>query len=321
MKIVKWIAGAMLACGLTTGMAAAQDYPAKTVRIICPYAPGGTVDLLARLMADRLTEYWGRQVIVENMPGAAGQVATQYVSTQEADGYTWLITASGHAINHLLYSNLPYDGFGDFSTVTQLGRGPLVLAVNKDSKYTNLADFIAAAKEQPGKLTYGHAGTGTSSHLSGALLAYSAGIELRGIPYKGGALALTDLMGGQIDSNFNIVPEAIAQIKDGAVKALGTTGADRAQSLPEIPTIAETVPGYSFGAYWIILGPDGVPDEIIAKVNEGMNRALKEPAVIERLASLGVEAMGTSPADVAELMRSDAEKWKPIFEAAGIKPQ
>lgn len=321
MKAMKFLAGLLCALGLSAGAVAAQNFPAKTVRIICPYSPGGTVDILARVMADRLSEYWGQQVIVENRPGVAGQVATRYVAAQPADGYTWLITASGHPINHLLYKDLPYDGFKDFSPVTQLGRGSLVLVVNKDSKYATLADFLAEAKEKKDKLTYGHVGLGTSSWMAGALLEHMTGIKLLGIPYKGGVPALTDLMGGQIDSNFNIIPEAIAQIKAGSVKALATTGSERAQALPDVPTISETVPDYSFGAYWIILGPAGVPDDIVAKVNEGMNRALKEPAVIERLSTLGVEPMGTTPDQVAELMREDAEKWKPIFDAAGIQPQ
>ncbi|MFA5488781.1 MAG: tripartite tricarboxylate transporter substrate binding protein [Candidimonas sp.] len=321
MKAVKFFAGLLCALALSAGAVAAENFPSKTVRIICPYSPGGTVDILARVMADRLSEYWGQQVIVENRPGVAGQVATRYVATQPADGYTWLITASGHPINHLLYKDLPYDGFKDFSPVTQLGRGSLVLVVNKDSKFATLADFLAEARQGKDKLTYGHVGIGTSSWMGGALLEHMTGVKLLGIPYKGGVPALTDLMGGQIDSNFNIIPEAIAQIKAGSVKALATTGEQRAQTLPDVPTIGETVPGYSFGAYWIILGPAGVPDDIVAKVNEGMNRALKEPAVIERLSTLGVEPMGTTPEQVAELMREDAKKWKPIFDAAGIQPQ
>lgn len=306
---------------MSASATAAENFPTKTVRIICPYSPGGTVDILARLMADRLSEYWDQQVIVENRPGVAGQVATRYVAGQPADGHTWLITASGHPINHLLYKDLPYDGFKDFTPVTQLGQGSLVLVVNKDSGYSSLDDFVSAAKEAKEKLTYGHAGLGTSSWMGGALLEHMADIKLLGIPYKGGIPALTDLIGGQIDSNFNIIPEAITQIKAGGVTALATTGAERTQALPDVPTVAETVPGYSFGAYWIILGPAGVPDDIVAKVNKEMVRALKEPAVTERLAALGIEPMGTSPDEVAQLMRNDADKWKPIFEAAGIQPQ
>lgn len=321
MKVVKFLTGILGALALSTGAVATESFPTKTVRIICPYSPGGTVDILARLMAEKLSEYWGQQVIVENRPGVAGQVATRYVAAQPADGYTWLITASGHPINHLLYKDLPYDGFEDFSPVTQLGRGSLVLVVNKDSKYSTLAEFLSAAKKEKDKLTYGHVGLGTSSWMAGALLEHMTDIKLLGIPYKGGVPALTDLIGGQIDSNFNIIPEAIAQIKAGSVKPLATTGDERAQTLPDVPTIAETVPGYSFGAYWIILGPAGVPDDIILKVNEGMNRALKEPSVIERLSTLGVEPMGTTPEQVAELMREDARKWEPIFDAAGIQPQ
>ncbi len=321
MKMLRFLVGVLTAFAATTGAAVADTFPSKTVRIICPYSPGGTVDILARVMADKLSKYWGQSVIVENRPGVAGQVATRYVATQPADGYTLLITASGHAINHLLYKDLSYDSFKDFSPVTQLGRGSLVLVVNKDSKYSNLADFIAAAKEGKEKVSYGHAGLGTSSWMAGALLEHMTNTRLLGVPYKGGIPALMDLIGGQIDSNFNIIPEAIAQIKAGSVKALATTGSARAQALPDVPTVAETVPGYSFGAYWIILAPAGVPANVVAKVNEGMNRALKEPDVVERLSNLGVEPMGTSPNQVAELMRADAIKWKPIFDAAGIKPQ
>lgn len=320
-KLLRFLVGVLTAFAAMTGAAVADTFPSKTVRIICPYSPGGTVDILARVMAEKLSKYWGQQVIVENRPGVAGQVATRYVATQPADGYTLLITASGHPINHLLYKDLAYDSFKDFSPVTQLGRGSLVLVVNKDSKYANLADFIAAAKTGKEKVSYGHVGLGTSSWMGGALLEHMTNTKLLGVPYKGGVPALTDLMGGQIDSNFNIIPEAIAHIKAGSVKALATTGSARAQALPDVPTVSETVPGYSFGAYWIILGPAGVPANVVSKVNEGMNRALKEPDVVERLSNLGVEPMGTSPNQVAELMREDARKWKPIFDAAGIKPQ
>jgi tripartite-type tricarboxylate transporter receptor subunit TctC len=296
-------------------------FPERPITLVVPYGAGGTVDLWGRMLGEKLTEYWGQPVVVDNRPGAAGQVGTEHVASSDPDGYTWLVTASGHPISHLLYDNLPYDAFEDFTFVTQLGRGPLVMVVREDSQFETLAEFLEAAQAAPGELAYGHAGVGTSSHLSGALLADLAGVEFNDIPYRGGTASMADLLAGSLDFNFNIIPEAFGQLQDGSVRALGVTSAERTPALADVPAISETVPDYEFGAWWVIIGPAGVPEEIVEKMHEGLVRGLGEEDVLDRLATLGIEPLGTTPEEVEQLMDSERDTWARIFEAQGITPQ
>src|SRR6202140_3092265 len=233
---------AMVAAG---GTASAQSsFPSKPVRIFVPYAAGGGVDILARTLGDMVSRQWGQTVVVENRPGAGGVVASQALVAAPPGGYTLIVVASGHATNPFLYPKIPYDTFKDFTPISLLASSPNVLLVRADSPFKTLADMIAQARSKPGSLSFGHAGTGTSTHLAGELLKNLARIDISAISYKGGAPAINDLLGGQIPLSFNNTPEASGQLEAGTLRALAVTTASRTPFLPNVPAIAETVPGY-----------------------------------------------------------------------------
>jgi tripartite-type tricarboxylate transporter receptor subunit TctC len=267
-----------------------------------------------------LSSRWGRAVVIENRPGAGGMVASEAAAKAAPDGYTLIIVATGHALNPHLYAKLPYDSFNDFTPLSLIGTSPNMLLVRTDSPIRTLADLIAAARERPGQISFGHAGNGTSPHLAGELLKYMAKIDITPIPYKGGAPALTDLIGGHIPMTFNNIPESIAQITAGTVRPLGVTTAIRSPVLPNVPTIAESgLPGFDTGVWWGLLGPAGLPGDIKAKLAKDCIEAVNAPTVKARLLALGATPIGGSPAEFAALIRSDYEKWAPIIKAAGIR--
>jgi tripartite-type tricarboxylate transporter receptor subunit TctC len=303
------------------GTTLAQDaFPARPVHLLVPFAPGGAVDIVARTLGDELASRWGRGVVVENRPGAGGMVATEAVAKAAPDGYTLIIVATGHALNPHLYAKLPYDSFKDFTPLSLIGTSPNMLLVRADSPMKTLADLIAAARERPGQISYGHAGNGTSPHLAGELLKYMAKIDITPIPYKGGAPALTDLIGGHIPMTFNNIPESIAQIMAGTVRPLGVTTAIRSPVLPDVPTIAESgLPGFDTGVWWGLIGPAGLPADIKAKLAKDCADAVNTPTVKARLLALGATPIGSTPEQFAALIRSDYEKWGPIIKAAGIR--
>jgi tripartite-type tricarboxylate transporter receptor subunit TctC len=303
------------------GMARAQiAFPSRPVHVLVPFAPGGAVDIVARTLGDELSSRWGRAVVVENRPGAGGVVASEAAAKAAPDGYTLIIVATGHALNPHLYAKLPYDSFNDFTPLSLIGTSPNMLLVRADSPFKTLTDLIAAARERPGQITYGHAGNGTSPHLAGELLKYMAKIDITPIPYKGGAPALTDLIGGHIPMTFNNIPESIAQIMAGTVRPLGVTTAVRSPVLPDVPTIAESgLPGFDTGVWWGLLGPGGLPRDIAAKLAKDCADAVGAPAVKARLIALGATPLGSSPAEFAALIRADYEKWGPVIKAAGIR--
>jgi tripartite-type tricarboxylate transporter receptor subunit TctC len=309
---------AMVAAG---GMASAQSFPSKPVRIFVPYAAGGGVDILARTLGDVVSRQWGQPVVVENRPGAGGVVASQTLVTSPPDGYTLIVVASGHATNPFLYPKIPYDTFKDFAPISLLASSPNILLVRADSPFKTLGDMIAQARAKPGSLSFGHAGTGTSTHLAGELLKNLAGIDLNAIPYKGGAPSINDLLGGQIPMSFNNGPESVGQLEAGTVRALAVTTASRAPFLPDVPSMAETVPGYDTEVWWGLLGPAGMPPDLVAKLSHDFVAALNTEAVKERLAKLGAAPIGTSPEQFDARIRADYRKWGPIIEAAGIKAE
>jgi tripartite-type tricarboxylate transporter receptor subunit TctC len=302
------------------GIAHAQDaFPSRPVHVLVPFAPGGAVDIVARTLGDELSSRWGRAVVVENRPGAGGVVASEAEAKAAPDGYTLILVATGHALNPHLYAKLPYDSFNDFTPISLIGTSPNMLLVRADSPFKTLTDLIAAARARPGQITYGHAGNGTSPHLAGELLKYMAKIDITPIPYKGGAPALTDLIGGHIPMTFNNIPESIAQIMAGTVRPLGMTTAVRSPVLPDVPTIAEAgLPGFDTGVWWGLLGPGGLPPDITAKLAKDTADAVNAAAVKTRLIALGATPVGSSPAQFAALIRADYEKWGPIIKAAGI---
>ena len=313
-------AGAGLALS-GAGLAQTQAYPNKRVRILVGFAPGGIVDTLARLLADRLTRTMGQPFVVENRPGAGGVIASQAVVTSPPDGYTLVMVASGHATNPLLYPKIPYDTFKDFTAISLLASSPNILLVRSDSPFKTVADVITAAKTRPGNLSFAHAGTGTSTHLAGELFKSLARIDLNAIPYKGGAPAINDLLGGQIPMSFNNSPESVGQLQAGTLRALAVTTADRAPFLPKVPSMLESVSGYDTGVWWGLLGPANLPPEVLAKLSNDFVAALNTDAVRERLGKLGASPIGSSPEQFETKIREDYEKWAPIIKAAGIRTE
>jgi tripartite-type tricarboxylate transporter receptor subunit TctC len=318
---------AALAAGLAllawSGAGLAQDaFPSKPVRLLVPFPAGGAVDIVARTIADDLGRRWGQSVVIDNRPGAGGVIATQALATAAPDGYTLILIATGHALNPHMYAKLPYDPFKDFTPLSLVGSAPNMLLVRTDSPFKSVTDVLTAARQRPGYLSYGHAGTGTSPHLAGELLKYMAKVDIRGIPYKGGAPSLNDLVGGHIPMSFNNVPESIAQIKAGSIRALGVTTAARTEVLPDVPTIAEAaVPDYDTKVWWGFLGPANLPEAVKDKLARDCAEAVKTPAVLERLRALGASPAGSTPEVFADFIRAEYEKWGPVIQAAGIKPE
>jgi tripartite-type tricarboxylate transporter receptor subunit TctC len=315
------IAAAAVTMFTAVGVASAQSFPSKPVHIFVPYAAGGGVDILARTLGDVVSRHWGQTVVVENRPGAGGVVASQALVTSPPDGYTLIVVASGHATNPFLYPKIPYDTFNDFAPISLLASSPNILLVRADSPFKTLADVIAQARSRPGSLSFAHAGTGTSTHLAGELLKSLARIDMNAIPYKGGAPAINDLLGGQIPMSFNNGPESVGQIEGGTVRALAVTTAARASFLPDVPSMAETVPGYDTEVWWGLLGPAGMPRDLVEKLSHDFVAALNTEAVKERLTKLGASPIGSSPQQFDAKIRADYRKWGPIIEAAGIKAE
>jgi tripartite-type tricarboxylate transporter receptor subunit TctC len=304
------------------GTASAQStFPTKPVHIYVPYAAGGGVDILTRTLGDVVSRQWGQTVVVENRPGAGGVVASQALVQSPPDGYTLIMVASGHATNPFLYPKIPYDTFKDFTPVSLLASSPNILLVRKDSPFKNIGEVIAGARAKPGTLSVAHAGTGTSTHLAVELFKSLAKVDLAAIPYKGGAPAINDLLGGQIRLSFNNGPESVGQLQAGTVRALAVTTAGRAPFLPDVPSIGETVAGYDTEVWWGLLGPGGMPRDVVEKLSHDFVAALNTDAVKERLTKLGAEPIGSTPLAFDKKIHDDYEKWGPIIQAAGIKAE
>ena len=317
-----WATAVVAVMSAVTGTTFAQSpFPSKPVRIFVPYAAGGGVDTIARTLGDVVSKQWAQPVVVENRPGAGGVVASQALVASPADGYTLIVVASGHPTNPFLYPKIPYDTFRDFTPISLLASSPNILLVRADSPFKTLADMIAQARAKPGSLSFGHAGIGTSTHLAGELLKKLAGIDLNAIPYKGGALAMNDLLGGQIPLSFNNGPESIGQLQAGTVRALAVTTAARTPLLPDVPSMSETIPGYDTEVWFGLLGPGGMPAELVAKLSRDFVAALNTDAVRERLTRLGVVPIGSSSQQFDAKIHADYEKWGPIITAAGMKAE
>lgn len=309
----------MLATG---GLASAQSpFPSRPVHILVPYSAGGGVDILARTLGDAVSRQWGQSIVVENRPGAGGVVASQALVTSAPDGYTLIVVASGHATNPFLYPKIPYDTFKDFTPISLLASSANVLLVRADSPFKTLGDMIAQARAKPASLSFGHAGNGTSTHLAGELLKNLARIDIDAIPYKGGAPAINDLLGGQISMSFNNMPEASGQLAAGTLRALAVTTSSRTPFLPSVPSIGETVPGYDTEVWWGLLGPAGMSPELVAKLSRDFVAALNTEPVKERLSKLGASPIASSPQQFDAKIRAEYEKWGPIIKAAGVKAE
>jgi tripartite-type tricarboxylate transporter receptor subunit TctC len=318
------IAAVAIVCTAFGPAARAQDaYPSKPVHLLVPFPPGGAVDIVARTLADELGKRWTQaNIIIENRPGAGGTIAAEATAKAAPDGYTLAVVASGHAIVPFLYPKLGYDVFADFTPISLLGNSPNLVLVRADSAVKTLGDLIALARAKPGQLSYGHAGNGTSPHLAAELMKATAKIDITAVPYKGGAPALNDLLGGHIPVSLNNVPESIAQIRAGTVRPLAVTTAARSPLLPDVPTIAESgLAGYDTGVWWALVAPAHLPEAVKAKINRDAADAMKAPAVKERFTTLGAVPVGSTSEELAALIRRDHDKWGPIIKAAGIQAE
>ena len=300
---------------------AQAPYPHQPIRIVVPVPPGGATDIMARAVAQRLTEAWNAQVFVDNRPGAGGNVGAELVAKAPSDGYTLLMgTVGTHAINGSLYPRMPYDAMKDFAPIVLVAAVPNVLEVNPALPVNSVAELIAYAKANPGKLNFASSGSGTSIHLSGELFKVMAGVQMTHVPYKGSAPALTDLMGGQVQLMFDNLPPSLPQIKAGKLRALAVTTATRAPALPDVPTIAEAgLPGYESSSWFGLLAPAGTPRDIVVKLNAEIAGWLATPEAKEKLTAIGAIAMGGSPEDFAKHIAAETTKWAGVVKASGAK--
>lgn len=298
----------------------AQGYPSRPVRIIVPYGAGSTPDVVSRLMGPKLGETWGQQVVVENVVGANGIVGTEALVKAPKDGHTLAMIAANHVVTPALYSKIPFDPVKDITPVTAIGAVQFVLLAHPALPVANLQELIALAQAKPGDLTFGSAGNGSPGHLAGQLLNSMAKIELVHVPYKAITQALTDNIGGQIRLTMSPTPAGMPHVRSGRLRALAVTGATRSKAAPEVPTMAEAgVPGYALTAWMGLVGPAGLPRELVGKLAEDFNRVLRMPDIAERLASQGVDLMGSSPAEFASLLEADLGKWGRLAREAGAK--
>ena len=314
------VAALVLFTALTgIGSAYALDYPTKAVKWVVPYPPGGTTDVLARIMAQWLSEKMGQQFIIENKPGAGNNIGVEFVVNSPPDGYTILLVNPANGINATLYKNLNYNFIRDIAPVAGLVRTPNVMEVTNAFPAKNVAEFIAYCKANPGKINMASSGSGTSVHLSGELFKSMTGCEMLHVPYKGAGPALADLIGGQVQVLFDNLPSSIGHIKGGKIRALAVTSAQPEPSLPGVPTVAETVPGYEATAWFGIGVPKGTPREVIDKLNAEVNRALADPKMRERLAELGGKPIAGTPEDFGKVIAAETAKWEKVVNSSGAK--
>jgi tripartite-type tricarboxylate transporter receptor subunit TctC len=315
------LAAAAAALAVAAPTAGAQNYPTRPVRIIVGFPAGGTTDIAARLIAQSLSERLGQQFIVENRPGAATNLATEAVVRAPADGYTLLAVTATNTINASLYEKLNFNLVRDIVMVAGILRSPLVLEVHPSVPVKTGPELIAYAKANPGKMTMASFGTGTSSHVAGELFKMTSGVNMLHVPYRGSAPMLTDLIGGQVQAALDNLPASIEHIKAGKLRALAVTTAARSDSIPDVPTVAEFLPGLETSA-WVAIGlPRNTPAEIIDKLNREINAALADPKMKARAADLGATVYPGSPADFDRLVAEEAERWAKVVKFAGLKPE
>jgi tripartite-type tricarboxylate transporter receptor subunit TctC len=306
---------------LVSGVAAAQDkWPTKPITYIVPFPAGGTTDTLARIIGQKLSVALGQPIIVDNKPGAGGNIGSDFVAKSKPDGYTILGgTISSHAINASLYPKMPYDAVKSFAPITLIGTNPNVLIVHPDNPAKSVSDLIAQAKAKPGTLTFASAGNGTSQHLAGELFKLLAKVDIVHVPYKGSAPAIQDVMGGQVTMMFDTTVVAGPQIKAGKVRALGVTSAKRIKAFENIPPIAESVPGYEIVSWQGIFAPAGTPPEIVKRLNSEIVAILKMPDVRQRMEDLGLDTVANSPEEFAAFQKAEIAKWGKVIKEAGVK--
>jgi tripartite-type tricarboxylate transporter receptor subunit TctC len=297
-----------------------QAYPTRPVRVIVPFAPGSAVDVFARMMGRWLTERLGQPFVIENRLGAGGNVAAEFVAHAPADGYTLLVIGAYNTINATLYDRLAFDFLSDVVPIAGIARTPNVMEVCPALPVTNVPQFITYAKANPGKVTMASPGIGTSQHVFGELFMMMTGVELVHVPYRNGSQALTDLIGGQVQVMFDTLPQSIGHIRAGELRALAVTTANRSKALPDVPPLADSVPGFEASGWQGIGAPHGAPVEMVTKLNRAIEAGLADPGIESGFAELGATPLVESPADLSKLVLEDTEKWAKVIKFAGIKP-
>ena len=311
------ISAVLVACALPVF---AQSYPTRAIRIVCPYVVGGGSDFVARTIALKLTETIGQSVIVDNRPGGGTNIGAELVAHAPPDGYTIFLGGTPTAVNVTLYKKLPFDVMKDFAPITETTVAPNLLVVHPSLPVRTVKDLIALAKSRPGQLTYGSAGIASSNHLSGALFKMMAGIDIVHVPYKGGGAAVTDLLAGNISMYFSTTPSSMPHVRTGRLRALAVTSAKRSPIVPDIPTMAEAaLPGFEMSAWHALFAPAGTPPAVVKKLADEVVRALRQPDVKERLAAQGVDAVGTTPEELAAIMKENIAKYAKLVKAADIR--
>jgi len=317
-RIVRRIA---LACAVVcfVAPAAADDYPSRPVRLLVGFAAGGPTDILARVMAQHLTQRLGQQVIVENRPGAGGNAATEAVINAAPDGYTVLVIATANAINTSFYRKLPFDFMRDIVPVAGLGRIAYVMALNPSVPATTVAEFIAYAKANPGAINFASGGIGGSNHLTGELFKAIAGINIVHVPYRGNAAAYADLLSGRVQLIFADIGSSLAHVRSGALRGIAVTSSTPLPSLPGVAPVADTVPGFEASAWYGFGVPKGTPPDLVAKLNRAINEGLNDAAVLARFRELEAEPLAFTPAEFASFMTAEAKRWAQAVEASGVR--
>jgi tripartite-type tricarboxylate transporter receptor subunit TctC len=308
-----------LSAAASMGGASAAEYPTRPVKWVVGYPPGGATDIIARLIGQRLSERLGQQFVIENKPGAGNNIATESVINAEPDGYTVLLINPANYINATLYANLKFNVVRDLAPVAAFNRVPNVMTVNKDVPAKTVAEFIAYVKANPGKVNLASSGNGTSVHLSGEMFMAMSGAKMQHVPYRGAAPAITDLLGGQVQVIFDNMPSIIQHVRAGSARALAVTSAAKSPLLPDVPTLAETVPGYEATALFGMGAPKNTPKEVIAKLNKEINEILAEPAIKARLTDLGGDPLIGTPEAFGAMIAAETAKWKKVIEEAKVE--
>jgi len=303
-------------------LALAQSFPARPVRIIVPFPPGGATDVMARVIAQKLSESWGQQAVVENKPGASGSIGSDLVAKSAADGYTLLLQGTQHAINLSIYKQLPYDTLRDFTPVAYIAVAPFLLVLHPSVPANSVAELIAYIKAKPGGVNYGSSGVGGAAHLAGEMFKTAAGVQLTHIPYKGAAPAMADLLGGQVPMVFDPIPTSLPHVRGGRIKAIAITSAQRTPLMPEVPTIAESgLPGFEAVAWFGLYAPAATPADVVSKLNADVNRVLRLPEVKEKFAALGADSAPMTPDQFAVHLRAEIAKFAKAIKDSGAKAE
>jgi tripartite-type tricarboxylate transporter receptor subunit TctC len=308
-----------LSTAASMGGALAQDYPTRPVKWVVGYPPGGATDIIARLLGQRLSERLGQQFVIENKPGAGNNIATESVINAEPDGYTLLFINPANYINASLYANLKFNVIRDIAPIAAFNRVPNVMTVNKDVPAKTAAEFIAYVKANPGKVNLASSGNGTSVHLSGEMFMAMAGVKMQHVPYRGAAPAITDLLGGQVQLIFDNMPSILQHVRAGSVRALAVTGTARSPLLPDVPVLADTIPGYEASALFGVGAPKNTPKAVIEKLNKEINAVLAEPAIKARLLDLGGEPLIGTPEAFGAMIVAETDKWRKVIEEAKVE--